>query len=191
LGPIAAPGSYQVRLSIGKHQWRVPLTVVPDPRVKMSAQDYAAQFAATQQLAEAFDESTAALLEARSLRAQIKDLGPKASGALGEQMRTLDTHVSELLESADKGEPRRGLERLNGNAATLYGELNGVDASPTAVQITETGRVVADWRSLEPRWRQVQDVEVPALNRALVKARLPRIVPDAAPPRDLNFADED
>jgi hypothetical protein len=193
LGPIAAPGHYQVRLSVGKHQWRVPLTVVPDPRVKMSAEEFAAQLATTRRLAEAFDESTAALLESKSLRAQLKERIPKGSGPLADEMRLLDTHLAELVESPGKNaEPsRRGLERLNGDVATLYGQINGVDAAPTAVQIAEAERVNADWHGLEPTWRHLQDVDVPALNRALAKARLPRIVPDQAPPRDLNFADED
>jgi photosystem II stability/assembly factor-like uncharacterized protein len=191
LGPVAAPGVYQVRLSVGKHQWRVPLTVMADPRVKMSAQEFAVQLATTRRLAEAFDESTAALLESRSLRAQLKELSAKGDGPLSEQMHLLDTHISELVESA-KGEPaRRGLEQLNDDAAGLYGQINGVDAVPTAVQLEETGRVDAEWQALEPKWRRLHDVDVPAVNRALAKARLPRIVPDSAPPRDLNFADED
>jgi photosystem II stability/assembly factor-like uncharacterized protein len=191
LGPMAAPGIYQVRLSVGKHQWRVPLTVVADPRVTMSAEEFAVQFATTRGLAKTFDESTAALLESRSLRAQLKELSPKASGPLGDQMHSLDTQIAELLES-DQGEPRRrGLERLNDDVAALYGQINGVDAAPTAVQIEESERVHTDWQSLEPKWRRLHEVDVPALNRGLAKARLPRIVPDSAPPRDLNFADED
>jgi len=190
-GPMAAPGIYQVRLSVGKHQWHVPLTVMADPRVTMSAAEYAVQFATTRRLAETFAESTAALLESRSLRAQLKELSPKVSGSLSDQMHSLDAQIAELLES-DQGEPRRrGLERLNGDVAVLYGQIDGVDAAPTAVQIEESERVNADWQSLEPKWRRLQEVDVPALNRALAKARLPRIVPDSAPPRDLNFADED
>jgi photosystem II stability/assembly factor-like uncharacterized protein len=190
-GPTAAPGVYQVRLAIGKHQWHVPLTVVADPRVSMSAQEFALQLATTRGLAATFDASTAALLESRSLRAQLKELITKGSGPLAEPMHLLDTQIAELLES-DQGEPRRrGLERLNGDVAGLYGQIDGVDAAPTAVQIEESERVNADWHSLEPKWRQLHDVDVPALNRALAKARLPRLVPDSAPPRDLNFADED
>jgi photosystem II stability/assembly factor-like uncharacterized protein len=191
-GPVAVPGNYQVRLSIGNKQWRVSLTVLADPRVKMSAQDYATEFTTAHRLAEAFDESSAALLACKSLRAQLEQLTPKASGPLGEQMHQLERHIGELLESPEKVQPpRRGLERLNGDAGTLYGEINGVDAVPTAVQGEQTERVTADWHDLEPSWRQLREIEVPQLNRALGKARLPQLVLDTAPPRDLNFADED
>jgi hypothetical protein len=181
-----------VRLSIGAHQWRAPLTIIADPRVKVSAQDFAVQFATAQRLAEACDASTGALLESRSLRAQLKQLMPKGSGPVRDQMRMLDTHIAELLEPADdSAPPRRGLERLNGDAATLYGQINGVDAAPTAVQAAETERASADWRVLEQAWRRIHDEEVPALNHALAQARLTQLVPDSEPPRDLNFADED
>jgi hypothetical protein len=191
-GPIAAPGNYQVRLTIGAHQWREPLTVMADPRVKISAQDFAVLFATTERLAQAFDASSEALLESKSLRAQLKELIPKGSGALSDQMRLLDTHIAALMESSDKSEPpRRGLESLNGDASALYGPINGVDAAPTVAQMEAVEHVSADWHALEQTWKQLHDVEVPALNRALTKARLPRLVPDAAPPRDLDFADED
>jgi hypothetical protein len=191
-GPIAAPGAYQVRLSMGAHQWRMPLTVLADPRVKMSTQDYAAEFNTAHELAEAFDQSSAALLECKSLRAQLEKLKPKNAGPLTEQFNMLDTHIGELMESPETTAPRRrGLERLNGDVAILYGQINGVDALPTAAQTDETARARGDWRLLEQRWRQLHEVEVPQLNRALAKARLPRLVPDAEPPRDLNFADEE
>ena len=191
-GPTAAPGNYQVRLSIGPHQWRVPLTVLADPRVKMSAQDYTAQFTSAHELAKAFDESSTALLACKSLRAQLEKLHSKAGEPLGEQMHLLDTHIGELLESPEELQPRpRGLERLNGDAAALYGQINGVDALPTAVQNQQTERVIADWHDLEQRWRRLREAEVPQLNRALTKARLPQLVPDTEPPRDLNFADEE
>jgi photosystem II stability/assembly factor-like uncharacterized protein len=197
-GPSAAPGNYRVRLSIGAHQWQVPLTVVADPRVKMSAQDYAAEFAAAHELAEVFDASSTALLACKSLRAQLDKLKQldklrqKAAGPLSEQVLMLDTHIGEIVEPPEKTTPAsRGLERLNGDVATLYEQVNGVDAPPTAAQIEESRRASADWHDLEQRWRQLRDVDLPQMNRALAQARLPRLSPDTEPPRDLNFADED
>jgi hypothetical protein len=172
------------------------LTILPDPRVEMSAQDYAALFSTTHELAAAFDASSAALLACKSLRAQLAKLNPKAGSPLSEQVHSLDEHIGELMQSDDKSAGKaasagRGLERLNGDVATLYGQINDVDAVPTAVQIEETARAKADWQTLEPRWRRLREVEVPQLNRKLAQARLAQLLPDSQPPRDLNFADED
>ncbi len=202
-GPVAAPGNYQVRLSIGTHEWRVPLTVLPDPRVKLEDADYATLFATTRELAEAFDASSTAVLACKSLRAQIEQLKPKAGAPLREQLQQLDAHIGALLEAPTAAAPtaaalagaapvaQRGLERLNGDIAALYGAINGVDARPTTVQTDAAGRAGADWRDLDRRWRQLRDVELTMLNQQLAKARLPRLLPDAEPPRDLNFADEE
>jgi hypothetical protein len=160
-----------VRLSIGAHQWHVPLQVLPDPRVKMTTQEYAAEFAAAHELAAALNESSEALLSCKSMRAQLEQLKSKAAGPLREQLRLLDTHIGELLESPGNVQPEpRGLERLNGDVALLYGQINGVDAVPTGVQSEQTERAAADWRDLEPRWRHLRDAEVPELNRALSRA---------------------
>ena len=74
LGPPVVPGVYRVRLEIGSHKWEQPLTVMPDPRVNVAQQDYAAQFALAKSLAEALDASTAKAQEVKALRAQIKAL---------------------------------------------------------------------------------------------------------------------
>ncbi len=192
LGPIAAPGTYQVRLRIGTRQWQAPLTVLPDPRVKLSTQDYATLFGATRDLAAAFDATSAALLACKSLSAQIQQVIPKATPALSAQMRALDAQIGALVEPPQDAQTAgRGLERLNGDVATLYEQINGVDAPLTRVQSEETARAAADWHELEPRWRQLRDVPLASLNLALAKAKLPRLDPDLAAPRDLDFADEE
>src|SRR6202021_3059647 len=74
LGPPVVPGMYRVRLEIGGHKWEQPLTVMPDPRVSIGQQEYAAQFALAKGLAEALDASTAKAQEIKALRAQLKTL---------------------------------------------------------------------------------------------------------------------
>src|ERR1700721_3495726 len=59
LGPPVAPGMYRVRLEIGGHKWEQPLTVMPDPRVSIGQQEYAAQYALAKGLAEALDAGPA------------------------------------------------------------------------------------------------------------------------------------
>ena len=133
-GPIAAPGDYQVRLSVGAHQWHVHLEVLPDPRVKMTAREYATEFSAAHELAQVFDASSAAMLSCKSLRAQLEQLKPNTNNHLNDEIHQLDTHITELLESSEKVQaPQRGLERLSGDAGMLYDQVNGVDAVPTAV----------------------------------------------------------
>jgi photosystem II stability/assembly factor-like uncharacterized protein len=188
MGPAAVPGTYQVRLRIGSHEWHAPLLIEPDPRVAITSEDYAVQFADATRLAAALDSSTHALQQARSLRAQIKEQ-LESPGPFGDRLRTLDSHIATLLKPEDEHAPR-GLERMNSEAAGLYAQLNAADVAPTAAQASATDRVVSDWQGLEPRWRTVH-TELEALNASLAKSKREKLKPEEAEPRDLNFADEE
>jgi photosystem II stability/assembly factor-like uncharacterized protein len=196
-GPAANPGSYRVRLQVGKQQRETGLVVAADPRVTTPAADLSAQFALARRLAAGLDGSTGALREAQSLRAQLAALTPPP--ALAGPVKTLDEHIARIVEGATAGAtaaagsggaPKRGLEKLNGDLATLYGLVTAVDAAPTGVQITESGRALEDWQGLESMWHSLRD-EVTALNRELGRAKMTRLRAELAPPRDLDFADED
>jgi hypothetical protein len=190
-GPAANPGNYRVRLRIGAHQWEQPLVVAADPRVKLGPEGFSAQFDLARRLAGALDGTTGALLEARSVRAQLKELTARA-GDKAAQIRLLDLHISTLLEPPDEGAARkRGLERLNGDFATLYAMVSAVDAAPTAVQVSETELALKEWSEIETGFHRLRDEELAALNRQLDQARLPRLREDLEPPRDLDFADEE
>jgi hypothetical protein len=191
-GPPANPGNYRVRLRVGAHQWEAALAVTADPRVRITPQDFSAQFDLARRLAAALDASTGALLEARSLRAQLKDLTARGSGSLAGQIQSLDQHIAALVASADEGgAPHRGLESLNDGFGTLYAQVTGADAAPTAAQLAETGAALKDWERIEVRWQHLLDDEVAGLNRDLGKASLPPLRGDLDPPRDLDFADEE
>jgi hypothetical protein len=190
-GPTAPPGSYRVRLTLGKQRWETELTVAADPRVKITAADYAAQFALARRLADLLDGSTGALLEAQSVRAQLKALTPPQGAPLAERIKALDAHLGALLDSADPGDPaQRGLEKLNGDVATLYTEVAGVDAAPTRVQAVQTDLALAEWHGLDSARERLRE-EIAALNRELHKAKLPPLRTELAPPRDVDFADDD
>jgi photosystem II stability/assembly factor-like uncharacterized protein len=191
-GPAANPGNYRVRLRIGAHQWEQSLVVAADPRVKLGPEGFSAQFDLARRLAGALDASTGALLEARSMRAQLKELTARARENVAAQIRSLDLHISTLLEPAGEGAARkRGLEGLNGDFATLYTMVSAVDAAPTAVQVSETEVALKEWSEIETGFHRLRDVELTALNRELDKARLPRLRENLEPPRDLDFADEE
>ena len=191
-GPAANTGNYRVRLRIGAHQWEESLVVAADPRVKLGPEGFSAQFDLARRLAGALDGSTGALLEARSIRAQLKDLTARASENVSTHIRLLDVHIAALLEPADASAARkRGLEHLNGDFATLYTLVTGGDAAPTAVQVTETELALKEWSEIAADWQRLRDDEVAALNRELDKVRLPRLREGLEPPRDLDFADEE
>ncbi|MBS0580497.1 MAG: glycoside hydrolase [Proteobacteria bacterium] len=180
-GPLAVPGDYVVRLSIGKRHWDQPLSILPDPRVAASARDFAAQYALAQQLADALDASSEKVLQAKSMRTQLKALS--AQGEAASAARALDARLQALLEPQPpaNGAPARGLERVNEDIARLYEQVGSADAAPTRAQSAAAARVLAECQSLLASSAGIWSQELPALNGALKKARLPAVRSEAVP----------
>ena len=158
----------------------------------ISLEDFSAQFALAKRLSAALDGSTGALLEARSLRAQLNELSASAGANLARQIRILDLHIAACVESGDESAAlKRGLQHLKGDLATLYTQITDVDAAPTAVQALEGELALREWQDLEVAWLKLLDSEAAELNRRLKSARLPPLRKDREPPRDLDLADEE
>ena len=196
-GPLASPGDYRVRLRVGTHVWEAPLRVVADPRVAISPADFAAQFALARRLAAGLDASTGALLEARSIAAQLKgrraELERDGAAPLLERLKPLETRVSALLDGAADASPpgAPGLEAINGRIGTLYEQVAGVDAAPTQAQVDASDQSLEAWRGMENEWRRAARQDIPPVDAVLRKAHLPGLGIDRSPPRDLEFADEE
>jgi photosystem II stability/assembly factor-like uncharacterized protein len=199
-GPPVVPGVYHVRLEIGGHQWEQPLSVLPDPRVSLGEQDYAAQFALAKGLAEALDASSAKAQEVKSLRAQIKALHAPQAAAVAAQAKALDEHLESLMEQganveqgaeAAPGGAHRGLERVNGDILSLYTQLLEADAAPTRTQQSAAESLFKEWQSLAAASAKIWRDDLAPLNRALTRAKLPVLRSDAAAPEEGESNDEE
>ncbi len=192
VGPLATPGTYRARLRVGAHTWEESLTVRPDPRLKTTTEAYAAQFALATRLATALDASSGALLEGRSLRAQVKELSARGPSAATSRLQGFDETLANLLETQGNGTTaRRGIETLAGDLNTLYGQVIRSDAAPTTAQSAASERAITEWTSLDAQWAALRRHDVAAVNASLRRARLPVLRPELAPAKDLDLADEE
>ena len=69
---------------------------------------------------------------------------------------------------------------MNTQAATLYDEVWQADAEPTSSQMQAISATQRDTVDALKRWKEFQDVELPALNRLLREASVPEIHIDKA-----------
>ena len=194
LGPSVVPGMYRVRLEIGGHQWEQPLTVMPDPRVSIGQQEYAAQFALAKGLAEALDASTAKAQEIKALRAQLKTLHAPQGAPIAAQAKELDEHFESLMEQGANAQPsgaHRGLERVNGDLLSLYTQVNEADAAPTRAQQSAAGSLLQEWQSIAAASAKIWQDDLASLNQALKRARLQTLRSDAAAPEEGQSNDEE
>lgn len=85
VAPPAAPGSYQVRLTVGGHPRTVAtaaLTIVKDPRSSSSQADLEAQHQFLLGIRDKLDVTHESLRRIRAVRAQIADLGKRLRAAV-------------------------------------------------------------------------------------------------------------
>jgi photosystem II stability/assembly factor-like uncharacterized protein len=85
IAPAVAPGSYQVRLTVGGQPATVPLTVVKDPRSSSTQADLDAQRQFLLGIRNQLDVTHDALRRIRAIRAQIADLGKRLRAAVPEK----------------------------------------------------------------------------------------------------------
>ena len=188
LGPLAVPGQYTVRLQANGHDYSAPLTVKMDPRVKISAAQLQQQLALESRLVSLVDGSSQPVIEARSVREQLKKLSAQASGAVLDSVKALDKKVEVVLEgdkgSASSESEKRALSTVNGDAISLYKAVDQADAAPTVAQTQAASQVETELASLTRQWNEIKKVELPRLNQQLQAASLTEVRPDLPPEQE-------
>jgi hypothetical protein len=167
-------------------------------------------------LTDLITRSSQTLLTARSEEAQLQSIAPAtaASAASGFKARLARLTGSAQPEAAGSetaeakppapvaggappgasvpqpGASPPNLKDLQEQISGLYGELTRGDAAPTAAQLAATDSLQGKLAPLLDDWQKLQ-AELPELNRQLRVAKVAPIRTDLAPPRDVNFADQE
>ncbi|HEY8148985.1 MAG TPA: hypothetical protein VIK51_08775 [Vicinamibacteria bacterium] len=122
-GVWAPPGRYTVELGVGGQQKTQPLTIAPDPRVVMSAEEYARQFALARRIEAVAARVAAAVTAGDAAHKRLAAGGPA----------DLDLQVQALLGpdfgAAPAAPPPAGLTPLRTLAGTLNRLLDAVDGA--------------------------------------------------------------
>ena len=192
LGPSALPGLYTVKLTVNGNSYTAPLTVKMDPRVKTGQAGLEQQFAAESELASLLTRSTEAVHEARSVSEQIEKLSRDAGESVRQSLTALDKSLKAVLGSGGAPAPKEPtLAQVNGQVSGLYGDVAGVDAAPTAAQLTAVTTARANSSSALARWNALKKTEIPALNRELHRAGLAEIRLNEKPAQEQEEEDQD
>jgi photosystem II stability/assembly factor-like uncharacterized protein len=193
LGPHAVPGKYTVRLKVNGKSYTAPLAVKLDPRVKTPEADLKQMFDTEQKLATLVDNSSVAVLQAKSVEEQVSKLKP--TGAVGEALKSFHEKVSALLEGPENppaNAPKPpSLSGVNENAYSVYKMVGQVDAGPTPAQVTETAKTDAELATVLKQWQQILSTDLPAINTQLKQAGLTEINPQQKPEDGENQGNEE
>jgi photosystem II stability/assembly factor-like uncharacterized protein len=179
LGPNALPGSYTARLTANGKTYTAPLSVKMDPRVKVPTAALEKKFQLETRLASLLSETSRAAMQASSLHEPLQKLNQQAAGGVRDKLQAFETKLSAIVgPSAGFAAPPADaitLTRVNGQVATLYGQIWQVDAEPTASQSEAIEAVERDAADTLKRWDALKTTDLPALNRELRAAKLPEV----------------
>jgi photosystem II stability/assembly factor-like uncharacterized protein len=177
LGASVVPGTYTVKLTAGGKSYTQTFTIQMDPRVKVTQQDLAAQFALETKITEAMHRSFVAINEIRRLRAQLKTLRSGAGQNVLPAVEDLEKKAADLEGKEGgfgstymAGPDGKGLARLNVGLNNLLSNVDSADAAPTSQALAtfdDVNRVLVEQLA---KWSEIRDKDIPALNERLKRA---------------------
>lgn len=127
--PVAPPGRYTARLSVGGQQYERSFEIRKDPRITATDDDLRAQFEFMVQIRERLSEVTDAVERLRAARQQLAQKAPAAAATALEKLGAIEAALTRLLPAVNpmKLPPKA----LNNRLAALTSAVGQADARPT------------------------------------------------------------
>ena len=187
--PLALPGNYSVRLTIGEQSWTAPITILKDPRVTTPQSELEAQFAFMVQLRDKVSEIHDAINQLRRVRQQIEERTLAATHhasatAIRQQAKTIldklayieailiQTHLNEMSgELASTGFS----PRLNQRIQAIGYAVARSDNAPTAQSYALFAELAARADHQLELLRAVLDNELVTFNQLFRDANVPAV----------------
>lgn len=142
--PMALPGNYTARLTVGGSSATTPLTVLPDPRVQISNEDLKAQVAMVLVVRADISRLTRVVRQLRSVRQQVANRNDLLKGnAKAEELNSGSESLINKIDALEarmhnpKAEvvydilARRGGAKLYSRMSSLLDTLTDSDGPPT------------------------------------------------------------
>jgi photosystem II stability/assembly factor-like uncharacterized protein len=188
-GPMAVPGDYQVRLTVGDHVETAPFRVLPDPRSKSTPADLAAQLGFLLEVRDKLDATHDAIRRIRETREQLETMRKRLPGETDEKSKGVReaakalagklTAVEEALyqtKNRSSQDPLNFPVRLNDKLNALAASAAQGDYRPTeqAVQVKSQliAAIDAELSKLDEIWKR----DLPAFNEQARTAGVPAVI---------------
>src|SRR5438045_6680207 len=186
-GPLALPGDYQVKLTVGGKSQTAPLHLVIDPRTKGKEAAVQKQFTLATQVKDRISQLHQTVNEIRDLRSQIQTLHKR----FGDDQRLkpalataddLDHKMSEveqkLIQINMKGSEANLAfpDMLNERFDTFSHIIEYGDAEPTKPQLGVFQILSSQLDEQLKKWAQLKNDEVPKVVELVKQANLPALI---------------
>ena len=174
-GPLAPPGTYQVRLRVDDTTLVQPFSIVSDPRVSASEEDLAEQFALLLAIRDRLSETHTTANRIAALRADLARWGTRPD--LADRVARIDRELASIDQELIERSP--GLSyanpiRLNAKLAALSAMVGSADAAPTRQSQAVFAELSATLTEQQSRLR-AQEAELNELDAQLRSTHTPII----------------
>ncbi|HEY1271119.1 MAG TPA: hypothetical protein VGF08_04015 [Terriglobales bacterium] len=188
-GPMAPPGSYQVRLTAEGKNLTAPVELKVDPRVQVPAADLQKEFELEMKIRSLLSDIHDTVHEMRETRSQLKNLHSRLEEA---KFKTISDSASALdkkmtpIEGALLDVDAKSSEANLNYPVMIDEQLHGLvfsvecDAAPTQQQYAAVESLAQQAAPLLAKWREIRTGELTALNEMMKKESVPVIY--LAPP---------
>ncbi len=186
-GPVAAPGSYQVRLTVGAQSQTAPLEVKLDPRVKVSQADLDQQFHLLLQIRGELSlvyDTVNQIQDVRSQLAGLKRRLPENASAktisasaddLDKKLIAVRDQLVNLTISANE-DSLAYPPQLDAKLAYLAMDAGTADSAPTEAEQLEFEKLKRQSTELEGRWTELQRNDLAAFQKLTAERSLSTVV---------------
>src|SRR5881409_1716478 len=186
-GPLALPGDYQVKLTVGGKSQTAPLHLVIDSRTKGQEAALQKQFTLATQVKDRISQLHQAVNEIRDLRSQIQTLHKR----FGDDQRLkpalaaaddLDHKMSEveqkLIQVNMKGSQANLAfpNMLNERFDTFSHTIESGDGEPTKPQLDVFQTLSDQLEEQLKKWAQLKTEDLPKLSELIKQANLPALI---------------
>ncbi|HEV2046892.1 MAG TPA: hypothetical protein VGQ95_09875 [Chthoniobacterales bacterium] len=186
-GPLALPGEYQVKLTVGGKSQTAPLHLGIDPRTKGAEAALQKQFALAVQVNDRISQLHQAINEIRDVKSQIQSLhkrfgdDPKLKAAL-DAADSLDHKMSEveqqLIQVNMKGSEGNLAfpSMLNERFDSFSHSIDFGDGEPTKSQFDVFQMLNGKLDEQSKKWSQIKTDDVPKVSALIKDANLPALL---------------
>jgi photosystem II stability/assembly factor-like uncharacterized protein len=186
-GAVAAPGEYQVKLTVGSVSQTTPLEVKLDPRVKVSEVDLAAQFNLLTQIHEELNRVYDAVNQIQDVHAQVAGLkrrlpenaSSKAIVSSADDLEKKLVGVRDLLINLTISANEDSLAyppQLDAKLAFLAMDVGSADSAPTEAEQLEFEKLKRQSGELLSRWDDLQRRDLAAFQKLTAEGSLSTVV---------------
>jgi photosystem II stability/assembly factor-like uncharacterized protein len=179
-GPIAVPGNYQARLTVGDHVETQTFVIKIDPRlIGVTEKDLHEQFDLAMKIRDQTSEANQAVIDIRELKKQTKDRIDKAKDpAISAAGQELTRKLSEIEEEIYQVRNQSGQDplnfpiKLNNRIAALRRSVETGDARPTNASYVVFKELSAELDVQLAKLRNIESTQLDSLNKLLAARNL-------------------